>query len=114
MKKIYLAIPYTFNPQKSFDIANEVSAGLMLEGNLVFSPISHSHCIADFLPPAVKTDSHWWMRFDLPMVEWADELHVVMIGENAHELIARSKGVLMEITHAEMRGKTIKYIQYAD
>jgi nucleoside 2-deoxyribosyltransferase len=112
MKKIYLAIPYTFNPDLSFKIANEVSADLMSAGNVVFSPISHSHHIADFLPVNLKTDSHWWMTQDLPLVEWSDEVHVVCIGEMGSELIEKSKGVSMELQHAKKLGKPIKVITY--
>jgi hypothetical protein len=64
----------------------------MNEGHVVFSPISHSHHIADHLPDGVKTDSDWWMRQDLPLVEWADELHVVIIGEMGVDLIETLDG----------------------
>lgn len=110
--KIYLAIPYTWNPQKSFEIANKVSARLMEKGNIIFSPVSHSHGIADHLPTEFRTDSNWWMNQDLPLVEWADELHVVLIGENGHDLIERSKGVKMEIEHARKHNKPVKIYEY--
>jgi nucleoside 2-deoxyribosyltransferase len=110
--KIYLAIPYTFNPAKSFVIANKVTAKLMEAGHVVFSPISHSHNVADFLPPELRTDSDWWMQHDLPFVEWADEVHVVCIGEYGCNLIEDSKGVRMEIEHAKLHHKPIKIIDY--
>ena len=87
--KIYLAIPYTFNPELSFKIANRMSAELMKKGHVVFSPISHSHPIADFLPDALRTNSNWWMTQDLPFVEWADEILVVVIGDMGGELIEK-------------------------
>ena len=111
-KKIYLAIPYTFNPDLSHKIANEVSAKLMAQGNLVFSPISHSHHIADFLPKHIRTDSDWWMAQDLPFVEWADEVHIVTIGHGGHYLIEQSKGVRAEIEHARKHNKPIIEITY--
>jgi nucleoside 2-deoxyribosyltransferase len=111
-RKVYLAIPYTFNPSLSHIIANTVTADLMQKGYVVFSPISHSHCIADHLPDIVRTDSDWWMTQDLPFVEWADEVHVVCIGENGHELIQGSKGCIMEINHAKRYNKPIKIIEY--
>lgn len=112
MNKIYLAIPYSFNPIISFEIANMVAAKLMSENNLVFSPISHTHHVADYLDEKLRTDSLFWMIHDLPFVEWADELHVVVIkGEvDGYELIAQSKGVQMEIEHAKKFNKPIKYI----
>lgn len=110
--KIYLAIPYTFNPELSQKIANQIAADLMTQGHVVFSPISHSHGIADHLPDNLRTDSHWWMDQDLPFVEWADELHLVCIGEFGHELIEQSKGVQMEIAHAKLHHKPIEIIEY--
>jgi nucleoside 2-deoxyribosyltransferase len=110
--KIYLAIPYTFNPERSFRIANKITADLMSKGHVVFSPISHSHAIADHLPEALRTDSDWWMNQDLPFVEWCDWVYVVSIGQSGLDLIEDSKGVQMEITHANMHRKPVKIIDY--
>jgi nucleoside 2-deoxyribosyltransferase len=114
MKRIYLAIPYSFNPSLSFKIANKVSAELMASGNVVFSPISHSHRIADYLPVELRTDSQWWMQQDLPLVAWADELKVVCIGEMGIELIEQSKGVQQEIKKAKELNKQITIYEYND
>jgi hypothetical protein len=112
--KVYLAIPYTFNPKISHKIANKVASDLMKRGYVVFSPISHSHHISDTLPDLIRTDSDWWMAQDLPFVEWADKLIVVVIGENGHELIEKSKGVQMELLHAKKHNKIIDIIEYND
>lgn len=112
--KIYLAIPYTFNPDLSHQIANKVAADLMQEGHVVFSPISHSHHVSDYLPKLVRTDSDWWMSQDLPFVEWADAVYVVVIGDNGTALIEQSKGVQAEWEHAKKFKKRIKLIQYND
>jgi hypothetical protein len=112
--KIYLAIPYTYNPEESFRIANRVAARLMSEGHVVFSPISHSHPVADFLPRELRTDSDWWMAQDLPFVDWAEEVHVVSIGENGRELIEASRGVQMEIARAALSCKPVNIIEYYD
>ena len=45
-KLVYLALPFTAHPEKSFEIANKVAAKLMEQGVIVFSPISHSYPIA--------------------------------------------------------------------
>ena len=110
--KIYLAIPYSFNPLFSFRIANKITAKLMSEGHVVFSPISHSHPVAAYLPDNLRTDSNWWMNMDLPFVEWADEIHVVCIGDLGSVLIAESKGVQMELAHAKLHNKEIKIYDY--
>ena len=110
--RIYLAIPYSFNPELSFKIANKVCADLMSKGHVVFSPISHSHPVADHLPDNLRTDSDWWMSQDLPFVDWCEELHIINIGENGAELIEKSKGVQMEYAHAKTIGKPVKIIDY--
>jgi nucleoside 2-deoxyribosyltransferase len=112
--KIYLAIPYSYNPEESFRIANKIAARLMKEGHNVFSPISHSHPIANHLPEELRTDSEWWMTQDLPFVEWADEVHVVSIGGYGWDLIEESKGVQREILHAAQHGKPVNVIEYDD
>ncbi len=110
--KIYLAIPYSYNPEQSFKIANRVTARLMNEGHVVFSPITQGHTIAQYLPYAIKKDSDWWMKQDLPHLEWADELHVISIGKDGCNLIANSEGCQHELNHANKLGKKIKIIQY--
>lgn len=110
--KIYLALPYTFNPSFSHKIANKVAAKLMSEGHVVFSPISHSHHIADHLPDLVRTDSDWWMKMDLPFVDWCEEIHFVSIGELGVELISKSRGCQAEMDEALKLNKPIKFISY--
>lgn len=113
MSKLYLAIPYSFNPEISYEIANKVAADLMQRGHIVFSPISHGHGIADYLPDDLRTNSAWWMQHDLPFIEWADAVIVVVIGGTGQYLIETSKGVQMEIAHAQKYGKEIIYQQHS-
>lgn len=110
--KIYLAIPYSFNPELSYSVANEVAAHLMSEGHVVFSPISHSHPVSDHLDPALRTDHDFWMKQDLPFVEWADEVYVVAMGLTGTHWIKESKGVQQEIAFAAALKKPIKYIPW--
>lgn len=112
--KLYLAIPYTWNAEKSFEIANKVAASYMMFGHTVFSPISHSHSIAEHLFSSLRYDQDFWMAQDLPMVEWCDKLVVIVIGENGHELISNSKGVQAEINHAKLHNKEITIHEYYD
>ena len=111
-KIIYLAIPYTWNPEKSFEIANKVAAKLMNEGNVIFSPISHSHPIADYLDPELKTSQEFWMRQDLPIISKCDELLLIVIEENGIQLINESKGCQSEIKKIKELNKPINYYQY--
>lgn len=114
MKKIYLSIPYTWNPEKSFEIANKVAAELMLAGNVVYSPISMGHSIAPYLPAEAQTSSGWWRKFEPAFIEWCDEMVVVKIGpsEIARDLIFTSKGVQAEMHLARGLGKPIKFYSY--
>jgi nucleoside 2-deoxyribosyltransferase len=114
MSKIYLAIPYSFNPEHSFYVANKMAAQLMEAGHVVFSPISHSHPISKFLPAELKIDSLWWMDQDLPFIVESEEVYVVVIGAMGHQLIAESKGVQMEMEFAKKCKKKIILIDYYD
>jgi len=108
-KKVYLAIPYTWNPEKSLEIANIVAGQLMEEGFVVFSPVSHSHSIAQYLPFSLLTDHNFWMRQDIPLVAWADKVIVVIIGEDGHNLVQNSKGVQKELSIAKALQLPITY-----
>jgi nucleoside 2-deoxyribosyltransferase len=113
MKKIYLSIPYSWNPDVSYKVANEISAKLMQEGNIVFSPISHSHPIAEYLPKELQTDSDWWMTQDLYWIEHCDEIVIVDLFEyDGTRLIQESRGVQMEYKRAGELGKDINYYIY--
>lgn len=97
---IYLAIPYTWNPERSFEIANKVAAKLMADGHVVFSPISHSHPIAGQMRTSAKTDYDLWMKQDLPILSKCSKMVLVFIGEMGYKLIAESRGCQSEINFA--------------
>lgn len=105
MKKIYLAISYTGMEERSFNIANAVTAFLMRANNIVFSPIGHSHILAKEY--GLPSTWEYWSRFDESFIEWCDELWVVDMGAKN---IANSKGVQAEIEIAKSLGKPIKWI----
>ena len=109
-KKIYLAIPYSGLPNKSFKVSNKVAGDLIDKGHYVFSPITHSHPI--WLAHNKKHNHKVWMRQDRAFVKWADWLYVVVIGKDGMKLIQKSKGVQKEIQWAQESGKKIKYIYY--
>lgn len=114
-KVIYLSIPYTWYPQRSFEIANKVTAELMLDGFIVFSPISHSHPIADNMPLDKRTDNDFWLLQDLEMLRRCDEMIVVRIkSENGsgEQLIKQSKGCTAEIKYARELRLPITYYDY--
>jgi nucleoside 2-deoxyribosyltransferase len=109
---IYLAIPYTFNPYKSFRIANEVAAKLMQKGKVVFSPISHSHVIADHLPEETRLSQSFWMHQDIPLLKACDKVLVVIIGKDGYDLIENSKGCQNELAIAKEYELEIEFYHY--
>jgi hypothetical protein len=104
MNKIYLAIPYSkVDHETSFNVANRESARLMRAGNIVFSPISHSHTMArdHDLPKGWE----FWKAIDESFIRWCDEIHVVCM-----KMWSYSEGVQAEIDLALSLGKKINYI----
>lgn len=104
MKKIYLAVPYSADPNRGYFLANNKAAELMLQGNIVFSPISHSHPISKQCD--LPLDHDFWMQQDLSFIEWCDELYVLQLS-----CWEKSKNIKTEIEYAKKLGKPIKYIK---
>ena len=104
--KIYLAIPYTHdNPdtmQYRYDKVTRITAELMSEGHIVYSPITFTHYMAQ--KHNLPTDYDFWSNMCECFIEWCDELAVVV-----HPDISDSKGVQAEITCAKKLNKPINY-----
>ena len=107
MKKIYLCAPYS-HPELHVRLwrvnqVNRKAAELMMQGNLVFSPLSHSHPISNYCT-VDPCDHDFWLRQDLWILDICDEMHILCLwGWN------KSKGIGIEIKHAESKGITIVY-----
>ena len=105
--KIYLAVPYNDKDpkvrQERFDKVNLIAARLMNTGLLIFSPISHTHPIAqaDDLPK----DWAFWQRYDITFIEWCDEMYVLQLPG-----WKESVGVQAEIKIARRLNKPIVYL----
>ena len=104
--RIYLATPYS-DPDpavrlKRFHHVNAVAARLMARGCMVFSPISHTHPIAE----AGDLPRGWefWSEYDRTFIEWADVVLVLMV-----DGYRESKGVQSEIRLASELGKAVFY-----
>jgi hypothetical protein len=107
----YLAIPYSHTDDEikdlRFEIANAVSARLMKEGEVIFSPISHSHPMVKYGLPG---DWNYWKNQDIMFLNVCSEFCVVML-----EGWEESTGVSSEIAHMEQRGIDVQFIDpYAD
>ena len=103
MRKVYLAIPYSRYEEKSFQLANEVAALLIKEGNIVFSPISMSHPIATI--GKLKGDWETWKKIDFEFIKWCDDVVLINFDEEA---VKNSIGVQDELRYAKEIGKNIR------
>lgn len=108
MKKVYLATPYSDpDPRvrnKRFLAANRAASKLMMQGILVFSPISHTHPIA--LAGEMPKGWEFWKDYVFTFIDgWADEVWVLQ-----QSGWKDSVGVTAEIKLAAQLGKPIKYL----
>jgi len=106
MIDIYLAIPYSiYSPKEreyAFETANRIAFKYIMEGKTVFSPISHSHPIAQY---GTQATFDFWRKFDLEMLSHCEKLVVVCLDgwEN-------SEGISAEVNAATKAGKEIFYM----
>lgn len=108
MNKIYIATPYSHKDSKireqRFDAVNKFAAILMKEGNLVYSPISHSHPISFYLNNSL--DHEFWLAQDKTFLDWCDEMYVYK--QDGWE---KSKGIKFEIDYITSLNKPITYYE---
>lgn len=74
-------------------------------GIAVFSPIAHTHFLADYMDEAKRMNFDLWMKMDLPILKDADELHVLCI-----DGWRQSRGVTREIEFATQIGIPVKQV----
>ena len=100
MTHLYLATPFSHKHfwirWYRFWIATKCAAKLMQDGYVVFSPISHSFTIACFMGGHLMQSFSFWMRQDLPMVDYCHCIVVLKFG-NAW---MNSRGVQRELSQA--------------
>ena len=108
MKRVYLACPYSnkhkYIERERFHKANIVAGKLMKKGHVVFSPISHSVPIAEYLPNS-NNDHNFWLEQDFAFLDWAEALYVLCLPG-----WKKSYGVQAEIKRAQSQNKPIHFI----
>ena len=103
-KLIYLASPYSHEDgavrTERFAFACETAAAMMRQGLMVYSPIAHTHCIAEWgeLPKGYE----FWREFDERMIAACDELWVLMLSG-----WEKSDGVRREVDYARGIGRSV-------
>lgn len=111
MIDIYLASPYSHDDpsvmRERFHLACEVAAKLMEMGYTVFSPIAHSHPIAQYV--GNQTDGPFWLKQDRPAFDASKTLGILRI-----DGWMDSDGMKEEFIWAMHEEKPIVYIDYID
>lgn len=104
----YLAVPYSHPDaavrESRFLAVNAEAAALMLSGENIFSPISHTHPIAQ----AGELPKGWefWRKYDEVMLRCCTKIKVLCLPG-----WQESVGVTGEIEIAQSMGIPIEYIQ---
>lgn len=105
---VYLAQPYSHTDATirtaRFEAGMHAAAVLMREGMLVFSPIAHSHPIAE--KHDLPGDFAFWQAFDEAVIAGCSELLVLML-----DGWRESVGVRAEIEIALHRGLPIRMLR---
>lgn len=106
-KLIYIASPYSHDDlsvvSERFKKVALVSAKLVGQGKIVFSPIVYGHTLLEY--EKMPSDWKFWQTFCLTFLDRCDELYVLTI-----DGYKESIGVNEEIAHAKSLGIKITYI----
>jgi hypothetical protein len=100
---IYLASPYTGKEQERYEAVLKYTALETQKGEVIFSPIVHSHPLTRC---GVEMPGTWdfWQHIDRTFIDYCEELHVLCL-----DGWDKSVGVKAEIEYAQSIGKHIEY-----
>lgn len=106
MSKIYLAVPYSGTDkqrQERFEKVNKVAVKLMEQGNIVYSPITHSHPLTEQC--GLPKGWEYWKNHNTSFIKWCDELYILIL-----DGWEESVDIKAEIKIAATYEKKVKYI----
>jgi hypothetical protein len=107
---VYMASPYSHpDPvvmETRFHFAAHAAAYLMRRGLLIFSPITHSHPIAQY---GLPKDFTFWKQYDEAFMDACWGIVVLMI-----DGWRESKGVTAEIEYMSRKGIAAEYLDPED
>lgn len=106
---VYLAGPYTSNDENvriaRFNLLTKKAADLMLQGYVVYSPITHGHTIAEKYKLPVDFD--WWRKQCFEMLRHSSKLFILRLPGYQESI-----GVSEEITLALKLNIPIEYVDH--
>lgn len=110
---IYIATPFT-SPSATvraanFARANRFAAWAMLQGHTVFSPISHSVPVAEYLPSELLLSHEFWQSQDQPLLRLCQEIWIC-----PPDAALTSRGVAAEVKEANRLGLPIRYVDESE
>ena len=106
---IYLASPYS-HPEAAvrslrFGLACQAAARLIARGHVIYSPIAHSHCVAEL--GRLPYDWETWGPQCLAMLDVCSHLLVLTL-----DGWQDSKGVKAEAAHCALTGKPVLWSDF--
>lgn len=115
-KRLYLACPYssmvgneTWWEDLRYNMVNMAAAYLMLEGYIVFSPISHTHPIARAAGEYLPRTWAFWSEQDYSWLDVCDELCILDIVGSGE-----SVGLRDELVYAQKRQKKVWFLSWRE
>lgn len=111
-KVIYLAGPYTSadaaGRKQRFDALTKAAASLIAEGNIVYSPITHTHPIdLLFVEGGIDLPSDFWCDFDETFMAVCSEMAILPLSG-----WESSSGVKRERAFFEARGLPVWFLPH--
>lgn len=101
---VYLASPYTVNPELSYVIAREIVESCVRDGVAVYAPTLYGHV-------AAKNGSYdYWINHGLKLLEVCDS--IVFVESSELGPWRKSKGCQLELDQAERDGKKLYQFNY--
>ena len=104
---IYLAGPYSHEDPKvreeRFEALTQKAAELMLDGHVVFSPITHGHTIAEYHD--LPKDFAWWEKQDIDFLRHCSKLIILRL-----DGYDKSVGVTAEVELADLLNIPMEFI----
>lgn len=103
MSYIYLASPYSGKERVRYADALEYTVDRTREGEIIFSPIVHSHQMSSLYE--LPGDWVFWERIDRAFIDSCTKIRVLML-----DGWKESKGVTAELAYATKIGKEVEYV----